>query len=228
MKYRRNKVKREHSIIEDALEWLEELSANPEVEDIIPGVIEVAHTPEKGIVYKYETQTGCKLLVKSNGSIQEVFVVTKDPQFVEMWVQKHFPAPDKGSEKRDYKAKTPAKENKHADRDQQPFGDQDRFEDDEQEFEEQWMRDVVRIRRSLPRAKKRVRRGIYEYDEKGFVIIDENLRKQVLQKWAPDGSSEVKLTELVNPQVFDALAQLREDLERRQTSKHGRRKTKNN
>ncbi|MHB1651181.1 MAG: DUF2103 domain-containing protein [Desulfitobacteriaceae bacterium] len=93
MKYRRNKVKREHSIIKDALAWLEELTRHPEVTDIIPGVIEVSRSPERGIVYKYETQTGCKILLKSNGSIQEAFVVTKNSAFVKDWVQKRFPSP---------------------------------------------------------------------------------------------------------------------------------------
>lgn len=91
MKYRRNKVKREHGIIQHALDWLEELSRNSEVTDIIPGVIEVSRSPERGIVYKYETQTGCKILLKSNGSIQEAFVVTKNPEFVRQWIEKKFP-----------------------------------------------------------------------------------------------------------------------------------------
>jgi hypothetical protein len=90
MKYRRNKVKRKHSIIQDALFWLENLGRLSEVTDIIPGVIEVSHSSERGIVFKYETQTGCKLLLKSNGSIQEVFVVTKDPACVQEWVKKEF------------------------------------------------------------------------------------------------------------------------------------------
>ncbi|WP_434512622.1 DUF2103 domain-containing protein [Desulfitobacterium sp. AusDCA] len=91
MKYRRNKVKREHGIIHDALTWLEELGQCADVSDIIPGVIEVSRSPEKGIVYKYQTQTGCKLLIKSNGSIQEAFVVTKNPDSVKKWVEHRFP-----------------------------------------------------------------------------------------------------------------------------------------
>lgn len=91
MKYRRNKVKREHGIIQDALLWLENLSRLSEVTDIIPGVIDVSHSSERRIVFKYETQTGCKLLLKSNGSVQEVFVVTKNPTSVQEWVKKEFP-----------------------------------------------------------------------------------------------------------------------------------------
>lgn len=88
MKYRRNKVKREHSIIEGALEWLEDLSSHPEVTDIIPGVIDVTHSPERGIFYKYETATGCKLLLKNGGSIQEAFVVTKNPDLIKEWINR--------------------------------------------------------------------------------------------------------------------------------------------
>lgn len=91
MKHRRNKVKREHAIIQNGLIWLEDLGSNDEVADIIPGVIETSRSPEKGIIYKYETTTGCKLLLKSNGSVQEVFVVTKDPQWVRKWVEDRFP-----------------------------------------------------------------------------------------------------------------------------------------
>ncbi|AFQ44572.1 DUF2103 domain-containing protein [Desulfosporosinus meridiei] len=92
MKHRRNKVKREHGIIQNALEWLENLSLLVEVTDIIPGVIDVNRSSERGIVYKYETQTGCKLLLKSSGSIQEAFVVTKYPQRIKEWVNKEFPS----------------------------------------------------------------------------------------------------------------------------------------
>ncbi len=91
LKYRRNKVKREHGIIQNALLWLENLGLLSDVVDIIPGVIDVSHSSERGIVYKYETQTGCKLLLKSNGSIQEVFVVTKNPACVQEWVRQEFP-----------------------------------------------------------------------------------------------------------------------------------------
>lgn len=92
MKHRRNKVKREHGIIQDALTWLENLSRLSEVTDIIPGVIDVNRSSERGIVYKYKTQTGCKLLLKSSGSIQEAFVVTKSPERVLEWVEQEFPS----------------------------------------------------------------------------------------------------------------------------------------
>ena len=88
MKHRRNKIKREHSVLKDAVEWLENLAACPEISDIIPGVISHRHTSGRGITFQYETQTGCKLLVKSDGRIQEVFVVTSQPQVVQNWLER--------------------------------------------------------------------------------------------------------------------------------------------
>ncbi|MCL1790764.1 MAG: DUF2103 domain-containing protein [Peptococcaceae bacterium] len=87
MKYRHNKIKREHSMIEGAVGWLEDLAACPEITDIIPGVINRRRPSGQGITFQYETKTGCKLLVKSGGSIQEVFVVTSEPQVVQKWIQ---------------------------------------------------------------------------------------------------------------------------------------------
>ncbi|MCL1852646.1 MAG: DUF2103 domain-containing protein [Peptococcaceae bacterium] len=87
MKYRHNKIKREHSIIEGSVGWLESLAACPEISDIIPGVISRRRPSGQGITFQYETKTGCKLLVKSGGSIQEVFVVTQEPQAVRDWIQ---------------------------------------------------------------------------------------------------------------------------------------------
>ena len=72
MKFRRNKIKREHTIIDGALDWLEELSKLKHVKDIIPGVIDVTNSRERGITYQYETTTGCKLLLKNGGSVQRL------------------------------------------------------------------------------------------------------------------------------------------------------------
>ncbi|UWG95768.1 DUF2103 domain-containing protein [Dehalobacter sp. DCM] len=88
MKFRRNKIKREHSIIEGALDWLEDLSKHRQISDIIPGVISVTNSKERGAAYQYETPTGCKILLKNGGSIQEAFVVTENTQVVKQWVAK--------------------------------------------------------------------------------------------------------------------------------------------
>jgi hypothetical protein len=88
MKFRRNKIKREHSIITGALDWLEDLSKHREITDIIPGVIDVTNTRERGAAYQYETPTGCKILLKNGGSVQEAFVVTRNPEVVREWAAK--------------------------------------------------------------------------------------------------------------------------------------------
>ncbi|RNC29326.1 MAG: hypothetical protein AWM53_00679 [Candidatus Dichloromethanomonas elyunquensis] len=88
MKFRHNKIKREHSIIRGALDWLEDLSKKREVTDIIPGVIDITNSKERGIAYQYETSTGCKLFMKNGGAIQEVFVVTEKPEAVQEWARK--------------------------------------------------------------------------------------------------------------------------------------------
>ena len=80
-KYRSNKVKQEHTIIEDILPFLEELSKLSVVKSIIPGRInrrsgsgQPAH-----LKLKYNTPSGIKMLAKNSASVQEVFVVTSDP-----------------------------------------------------------------------------------------------------------------------------------------------------
>ncbi|WP_368292608.1 DUF2103 domain-containing protein [Dehalobacter sp. TBBPA1] len=88
MKFRRNKIKREHSIITGALDWLEDLSKRREITDIIPGVIDVTNTRERGATYQYETPTGCKILLKNGGSVQEAFIVTPSPEVVKEWAAK--------------------------------------------------------------------------------------------------------------------------------------------
>jgi hypothetical protein len=86
MKYRRNKIKREHSMIKGTVDWLEDLASCPEISDIIPGVISRRRTSGQGITFQYETTTGCKILIKNGRCIQEVFVVTSEPQAVKDWI----------------------------------------------------------------------------------------------------------------------------------------------
>ncbi|GAB6098702.1 DUF2103 domain-containing protein [Halanaerocella petrolearia] len=79
-KYRANKIKQEHTIIEDILPLLENLSKLSLVKSIIPGRINQrggsgmpAH-----LKLKYNTPSGIKILAKNSASVQEVFVVTDD------------------------------------------------------------------------------------------------------------------------------------------------------
>ncbi|MEC9489029.1 MAG: DUF2103 domain-containing protein [Halanaerobium sp.] len=77
-KYRTNKVKHEHTIIEDVLPLLEEVALLSRVKSIIPGRI----NRRKGsgvrpyLQMKYNTPTGIKAIAKNSSSLQEVFIVT--------------------------------------------------------------------------------------------------------------------------------------------------------
>jgi hypothetical protein len=81
-KYRDNKIKHEHTIISDILPLLEEIARISTVKSIIPGRI----NRRKGsgvpayLHFKYNTSSGIKLLGKNSSSIQEVFIVTDNPE----------------------------------------------------------------------------------------------------------------------------------------------------
>jgi hypothetical protein len=79
-KYRTNKIKQEHTIIEDVLPLLENLSELKIVKSIIPGRINrrggSGFPPH--LKLKYNTSSGIKILAKNSSSVQEVFVVTDD------------------------------------------------------------------------------------------------------------------------------------------------------
>lgn len=82
-KYRSNKIKKEHTIIEDILPLLESISVFPEIKSIIPGRINQRSSSGGLKAYlqiKYNTNSGLKLLAKNSSSVQEVFVVTKDTE----------------------------------------------------------------------------------------------------------------------------------------------------
>lgn len=80
-KYRHNKIKQEHTIIEDVLPMLEDIALSRLIKSIIPGRI----NRRKGsgvpayIQLKYNTQSGIKLIAKNSESLQEIFVVTDYP-----------------------------------------------------------------------------------------------------------------------------------------------------
>ena len=77
-KYRTNKIKQEHTIIEDILPLLENLAKLSVVKSIIPGRINQrgGSGMEAYLKLKYDTPSGIKILAKNSASIQEVFVVT--------------------------------------------------------------------------------------------------------------------------------------------------------
>lgn len=83
MKYRKNKIKTEHSIIKGLRRFLEDnISDLDHVTGIIPGEIKVGRATGENLAvsYKYSTRTGAKLIARSGTSVQEVFVITKSPE----------------------------------------------------------------------------------------------------------------------------------------------------
>lgn len=80
-KYRTNKIKQEHTIIDDIYPLLLKVSDLDQVHSIIPGRIN--RRSGSGIrpylQLKYPTPTGIKLIAKTSSSLQEVFVVTDFP-----------------------------------------------------------------------------------------------------------------------------------------------------
>lgn len=86
-KYRTNKVKHEHKIIPGIRALLERMADCPAIQAIIPGVI----SPNRSlrgleITCQYPTDSGLRLLAKSRGAVQEVFVVTDRPATVQEWL----------------------------------------------------------------------------------------------------------------------------------------------
>jgi hypothetical protein len=83
MRHRKSKIKRQHSLIKGLQEYLERNISNKDfIEGIVPGEIKVSKATGENLLvkYKYETVSGAKLIAKSGTSIQEVFVITKEPK----------------------------------------------------------------------------------------------------------------------------------------------------
>jgi hypothetical protein len=87
MKYRArsSKIKYEHDMIHGLREFLEEQIEPLEyIESIFPGEIKHTKGASSGfrVRFKYATKTGAKLLAYSPSAVQEVFVVTKEPEML--------------------------------------------------------------------------------------------------------------------------------------------------
>ena len=94
MKYRKNKIKRQHSIIKGLKKFLEHnVSSLDSVEGIIPGRIKVGKTPGENLIvsYQYSTISGAKLIARSGTSVQEVFVITNDPNKLNKVIKENYP-----------------------------------------------------------------------------------------------------------------------------------------
>jgi hypothetical protein len=74
-KHFRNGVKREHHFLKGLEKPLEEIAAIPGVKKVIPGRIYASDSRGFEIKVTRETRTGLKLVAKSDGSVQEIFLV---------------------------------------------------------------------------------------------------------------------------------------------------------
>ena len=83
-KYRHEKIKQEHTIIEDIQPLLEEISTIKGVKSIIPGRINQRSGSgmESYIQLKYNTPSGIKMIAKTSSSLQEIFIVTNHEDYV--------------------------------------------------------------------------------------------------------------------------------------------------
>lgn len=81
-KYRQSKVKRQHHVLKELEEGLAFLSALDAVDGIIPGIIRTKSGGHMGFSYQYRTTSGLKLIGRSSGAAQEIFVITQNPEAV--------------------------------------------------------------------------------------------------------------------------------------------------
>ncbi|MBP1911269.1 DUF2103 domain-containing protein [Thermococcus stetteri] len=78
-------VKREHHFLKGLEKPLEEIASIPGVKKVIPGRIYASDSRGFEIKVTRETQTGLKLVAKSDGSVQEVFLVVDKADRERVW-----------------------------------------------------------------------------------------------------------------------------------------------
>jgi hypothetical protein len=84
MKHRKDGLKREHTMIQGLRKALEWITTWPEVRSVIPGAIRhVGKGAAFQLKVQYRTYNGLKCLARSGTAVQEVFIVTADPETVE-------------------------------------------------------------------------------------------------------------------------------------------------
>ncbi len=79
-KYRQGKVKRQHHVVAYLEDGLKLLSSLPAVDGVIPGIIRPKSGGSMGFTFQYLTHSGFKLIGRSSGAAQEVFVITQRPR----------------------------------------------------------------------------------------------------------------------------------------------------
>jgi hypothetical protein len=86
-RYRINKIKRMHSIVHGLLPILEDMARHPAIAQITPGRISGnRHADDYNVTMQYFTESGMKLIARTPTSVQEVFIVTSEPEEVQIWL----------------------------------------------------------------------------------------------------------------------------------------------
>ncbi|WP_053960517.1 DUF2103 domain-containing protein [Sulfobacillus thermosulfidooxidans] len=81
-KYRQSKVKRQHHVLRELEPHLRFLSSLPSVDGVIPGTIKPKSGSQMGLSFQYFTPSGLKLIGRSSGAAQEIFVISQQPDQV--------------------------------------------------------------------------------------------------------------------------------------------------
>lgn len=81
-KYRQSKVKRQHHVLKELEPGLAFLAALSTVDGIIPGTIKPKAGGAMGYSFQYFTSSGLKLIGRSSGAAQEIFVISRSPESV--------------------------------------------------------------------------------------------------------------------------------------------------
>ncbi|AAL81293.1 hypothetical protein PFDSM3638_05855 [Pyrococcus furiosus DSM 3638] len=84
-KYFKKGVKREHHFLKGLERPLEEIASIPGVKKVIPGRIYASDSRGFEIKVTRETKAGLKLIAKSDGSVQEIFLVVDRADRERVW-----------------------------------------------------------------------------------------------------------------------------------------------
>ncbi len=82
MRHREGKLKTMHTIIGDFTRTLKQIATLDEVESILTGTISPSKSYQESLTFQYFTDNGLKLLAKTTTAVQEIFIVTQQPDLL--------------------------------------------------------------------------------------------------------------------------------------------------
>ena len=82
MRHRDGKLKTMHTIIGDFTRTLKQIATLDEVESILTGTISPSKSYQESLTFQYFTDNGLKLLAKTTTAVQEIFIVTQQPDLL--------------------------------------------------------------------------------------------------------------------------------------------------